>query len=84
MPRPEDTLPLDLTLREVIAAQLLIASGQRVDDAALETLNRKLDAQLDAFRRHLGTVRFGAVMKNAWRRADAQESQEEGDDHAGS
>ena len=69
MPKQDETLPLDVTLREVIAIQVLVASGERVDSEALESLNRKLDAHLDAFRRHLGTVRFGAVLKNAWRRA---------------
>lgn len=72
-----DTLPLDLTLREVVAAQVLIASGERVDAEALESLNRKLDAQLDAFRHHLGTVRFGAVLKNAWRRSEPMANDEE-------
>ena len=71
-----DTLPFAITLREVIAVQVLVASGERLDTEALESLNRKLDAQLDAFRRELGTVRFGAVLKNAWRRADAASTDE--------
>ena len=70
MPGQNDSLPLDITLREVIAAQVLITSGERVDTEALDSLSRKLDVQLDAFRRELGTVRFGALLKNAWRRAD--------------
>jgi hypothetical protein len=77
MPQPNDTLPFDITLREVVAAQVLISSGERVDPEALESLNRKLDAQLDAFRRHLGTVRFGAVLKNAWRRGEPTGTDEE-------
>jgi hypothetical protein len=72
----DDTLPIDVTLREVVAAQLLIATGEKVDGAALESLNRKLDAQLDAFRKHLGVVRFGAVLKNAWRRAESPAAEE--------
>ena len=71
-----DTLPFAITLREVIAVQVLVASGERLDTEALESLNRKLDAQLDAFRRELGTVRFGAVLKNAWRRADPASTDE--------
>jgi hypothetical protein len=71
MPKAGNELPLDITLREVIAAQLLIATGERIDEEALTSLNAKLEAHLDVFRRHLGTVRFGAVLKNAWRRADA-------------
>jgi hypothetical protein len=77
MPQATDALPFDITLREVVAAQVLIASGERVDAEALESLNRKLDAQLDAFRHHLGTVRFGAVLKNAWRRSDPTATDEE-------
>jgi hypothetical protein len=76
MPGRNDTLPLDITLREVIAAQVLIASGERVDTEALAALNVKLDAQLDAFRRELGIVRFGAVLKNAWRRSDPASTDE--------
>ena len=76
MPGQKDSLPLDITLREVIAAQVLITSGEHVDTEALDSLNRKLDAQLDAFRRELGTVRFGAVLKNAWRRSDSASSKE--------
>lgn len=71
-----DTLPLDITLREVIAAQVLISSGEQLDAEAIQSLNRKLDAQLDLFRRQLGTVRFGAVLKNAWRRAGTEPSEE--------
>ena len=55
---------------------MLITSGEHVDTEALDSLNRKLDAQLDAFRRELGTVRFGAVLKNAWRRSDSASSKE--------
>ena len=76
MPDHNDSLPLDITLREVVALQVLIASGERLDAEALGSLNRKLDAQLDLFRRQLGTVRFGAVLKNAWRRAGTEPSAE--------
>jgi hypothetical protein len=70
---PDETLPLAVTLREVVAMQVLIASGERLDAEALEGLNQKLEAQLDQFRHQLGTVRFGAVLKNAWRRSDPAE-----------
>ena len=74
MPDPSDSLPLDITLRELIAMQVLISSGERLDAEAIQSLNRKLDEQLDLFRRQLGTVRFGAVLKNAWRRAGTEPS----------
>ena len=76
MAEHDDSLPLDITLREVVAMQVLISSGERLDAEAIQSLNRKLDAQLDLFRRQLGTVRFGAVLKNAWRRAGADRSDE--------
>jgi hypothetical protein len=76
MPEHDDSLPLDITLREVIAMQVLISSGERLDAEAIQALNRKLDAQLDRFRLQLGTVRFGAVLKNAWRRAGTDRSDE--------
>ena len=76
MERQEELLPLEISLREVVATQVLITSGERVDAEALDSLNRKLDAQLDAFRRKLGTVRFGALLKNAWRRADHEPGKE--------
>ncbi|HEV7214599.1 MAG TPA: hypothetical protein VGP33_05695 [Chloroflexota bacterium] len=76
MPEHDDTLPLAITLREVIAMQVLISSGERLDAEAIQSLNRKLDAQLDIFRLQLGTVRFGAVLKNAWRRAGTDRSDE--------
>jgi hypothetical protein len=66
----DETLPLELTLREVLAAQVLVASGERLDAEALASLERKLDDQLEAFRKQLGTVRFGGVLKNAWRRSE--------------
>lgn len=53
--------------------QVLIASGERLDPEALAALNQKLETQLEQFRHRLGTVRFGAVLKNAWRRSDAAE-----------
>lgn len=77
MANADENLPLAVTLREVIAAQLLISTGEKVDTAALASLNAKLDAQLDAFRKHLGVVRFGAVLKNAWRRAEPAADEQE-------
>ena len=70
MAERDETLPLELTLREVLATQVLVASGERLDAEALASLERKLDDQLEAFRKQLGTVRFGAVLKNAWRRSE--------------
>ncbi len=63
-----DTLSVEFSLRELLALQVLLSSGERLDEASLVTSAQKVDAAMEAFRHKIGTVRFGAVLKNAWRR----------------
>ncbi|MCL4545214.1 MAG: hypothetical protein M1118_11555 [Chloroflexi bacterium] len=65
-----------LSDREIVALHILLTTGQRVDEASLQYITKLLDTELTAMRKRIGTVRFGALLKNAWRR-------DGGGEHAG-
>ncbi|MCL4508009.1 MAG: hypothetical protein M1296_00625 [Chloroflexi bacterium] len=57
-----------LSDREIVALHILLTTGQRVDETSLQHITALLDTELTAMRKRIGTVRFGALLKNAWRR----------------
>lgn len=65
------TMDVALTLRELSALHLLATSGENADPESIQAVTVKLEAALDAFRVSMGTRRWAAQLKNAWRRHDA-------------
>lgn len=69
----------ELSDREIIALHVLLTTGEQIDEAMLAHVKEILNEELVRMRKRLGVVRFGALMKNSWRRGGAERLESESD-----
>ncbi len=69
----------ELSDREIIALHVFLTTNEQIDEAALTHVKEILDEELIRMRKRLGVVRFGALIKNSWRRSSAEKLEDKSD-----